>query len=360
MPASSSSSSPSSQSPLTQLRDRLAQWLDRLPWLQEGPIALIIKRLVQTIPVLLLISWLGFLLLQLAPGDFLDQLRLDPSVSQDFIAQEEARLGLDQPPLIQYFIWLSHLVRGDFGNSFTYRVPVLTLVSSRAGATLLLAVSSILLTWILAIPLGILSATYHNSRLDRLLQLFSYTGQALPSFVLAILLLFLAQTIAWLPVGGMTSIDFTDRSLGGKVGDLLQHLLLPTLALSITGLAGLQRITRGSFLDVIRHDYIQAARARGLPEWRVIGIHALRNAVNPLITILGFEFASLLSGSFITEFFFSWPGLGKLILESVRSYDINVVMASLLLGSVMLILGNLVADLLLQIVDPRIRADRFE
>jgi peptide/nickel transport system permease protein len=177
----------------------------------------------------------------------------------------------------------------------------------------------------------------------------------MPSFVLAILLLFLAQNVGWLPVGGMSSINYVDLPWWGKGVDRLRHLLLPTLALSITGFAGLQRITRGSVLDVLRQDYILAARARGLPEWRIIGCHALRNAVNPLITILGFEFASLLSGSFIAEYFFNWPGLGKLILEAVQSFDINVVMASLLLGALMLILGNLLADLLLQFVDPRIQ-----
>ncbi|MDX2270634.1 MAG: ABC transporter permease [Cyanobacteriota bacterium] len=325
------------------------------PWL-----GLVVRRLLQTIPVLLLISLLSFLLIKLAPGDFLDALRADPSVSQEFIAQEEARLGLDKPWWQQYLIWLSHLMVGDLGSSYTYRIPVLGLIGSRAGATLLLSLASLLLTWMIAIPLGILSATRQHSWVDRLLQLFSYIGQSMPSFVLAILLLFVAQQVASLPVGGMTSINFADLPPWQQVVDLGRHLLLPALALSITSFAGLQRIIRGSFLDVIRQDYITAARARGLSEGRVIWIHALRNAINPLITILGFEFASLLSGSFIAEFFFNWPGLGKLILEAVQSYDINVVMASLLLGSLMLMLGNLLADLMLQVVDPRIQLDRLE
>lgn len=321
---------------------------------------LIVKRLLQAIPVLLLISVLSFVLLKLAPGDFLDQLALDPSVDQGFIEQERQRLGLDQPVWQQYLIWLGNILRGDFGQSYTFRIPVLTLILSRAGATLLLAVSAIGLTWIVAVPLGILSAIHQNQALDRLLQVLSYTGQALPSFVLAILLLFVAQNVGWLPVGGMTSTGFQDLSWGGQLADLGRHLLLPTLALSITSFAGLQRITRGSFLDVLRQDFIRAARARGLRERRVIGVHALRNAINPLITILGFEFASLLSGSFIAEFFFNWPGLGKLLLEAVRGYDVNVVMAGLLIGAGMLILGNLLADLLLLWVDPRIRTESLE
>ncbi len=330
--------------------------LPRLSYLIDGPFGLIVKRILQAIPVLLLISILSFVLLKQAPGDFLDELKLDPSISQALIEQEIARLGLDKPVWQQYFIWLSNILQGDFGTSYTYRIPVLTLILSRAGATLLLAVSSIIVTWFIAIPLGVVSAVNQNTRLDRILQLFSYTGQAAPSFVLAIVMLIIAQQTGLFPVGGMTSINYDTLSWGAKLLDMGHHLILPTLALSITSFAGLQRITRGSFLDVLRQDYIQAARARGLSEWRVIGIHALRNAINPLITILGFEFANLLSGSFIAEFFFNWPGLGKLILESVQSFDVNVVMASLLVGSLMLILGNLLADLMLQVVDPRIRS----
>jgi peptide/nickel transport system permease protein len=318
-------------------------------------VGFVFLRLLQAIPLLLTITLLSFLLLQLVPGDFLDKLRLDPTVEESFIKAEEARLGLDQPIPIQYLRWLSSLLRLDLGQSYTFRVPVLGLVLSRAGATLLMAVASIGVTWAIALPLGIFSAVRQNQWSDRLLQVLSYAGQAMPSFVLAILLLFVAQTVPWLPVGGMTSIDFPELSPLGRILDLLRHLLLPTLVLSITSFAGLQRITRGAFLDVLRQDYLQAARAKGLSEGRVITIHALRNAINPLITILGFQFASLLSGSFIAEFFFNWPGLGRLLLESVQSYDINVFMAGLTIGSIMLILGNVLADLILQFIDPRIR-----
>ncbi|NJK63284.1 MAG: ABC transporter permease [Synechococcaceae cyanobacterium SM2_3_1] len=327
-------------------------------WPAASPLLFfILRRFLQAIPALLLISLLSFVLLKVAPGDFLDQLQLDPTVGQEFIAQERTRLGLDKPIWQQYFIWLGNLLQGDFGRSYTYQIPALQLILSRVGATLLLAVSAFVLTWICALPLGILSALRQNTGLDRSLQLLSYTGQSIPSFVLAILLLILAQTTGWFPVGGMTSLNFASFSWGAKLVDLARHLILPTLALTITSFAGLQRITRGSFLDVMQQDYMQAARARGLPEWRLTLVHALRNAVNPLVTILGLEFAQLLSGSFIAEFFFSWPGLGKLILEAVRGYDVNVVMASLLMGAVMLIVGNLLADLMLQWMDPRIRTD---
>ena len=157
----------------------------------------------------------------------------------------------------------------------------------------------------------------------------------------------------------MTSINHDDLSIVGKFLDIVWHMILPTIALSVTSFAGLQRITRGELLDVLRQDYIQTARAKGLPENRVIYVHALRNAVNPLITLLGFELASLLSGAFIAEFFFNWPGLGRLILQAVTAQDLYVVMASLVMGAVMLIVGNLLADLLLKVVDPRIRLENI-
>ncbi|GAB4210623.1 MAG: ABC transporter permease subunit [Synechococcales cyanobacterium] len=316
------------------------------------------SRVLQGIPVLLGVSLLSFVLLKLAPGDYLDQLALDPSVGQAFLDQERARLGLDQPWWQQYFTWLGHVLRGDWGRSFSYRVPVITLVASRAGNTLLLALTAVTATWLLAVPLGIMAALGQNTLWERGLRAITYVGQAMPSFVLAIAMLFVAQSTSWFPVGGMTRADFADLDWGSRLWDLIHHLILPTVALSLTSFAGLQRITRGSFLDVLRQDYVLAAQARGIPRWRQIVIHALRNAINPLVTILGFEFASLLSGSFIAEFFFNWPGLGKLILEAVQSYDINVVMAGLMLGTIMLMLGNALADLALSFLDPRIASVR--
>jgi peptide/nickel transport system permease protein len=184
----------------------------------------------------------------------------------------------------------------------------------------------------------------------------SYFGQGFPSFITALVLLILAQNVSpFLPVGNMTSIDYAEFSPLRKVGDILWHMILPTIALSITSFAGLQRLTRGQLLDVMRQDYIQTARAKGLPENKVIYVHALRNAINPLITLLGFEFASLLSGAFIAEFFFNWPGLGRLILQAVTAQDLYLVMGSLMMGAAMLIIGNLLADLLLKFVDPRIK-----
>jgi peptide/nickel transport system permease protein len=319
----------------------------------------IAKRLLQAILTLLLASALCFAIVQLAPGDYLDTLKENPQISPERLAELRQQFGLDQPPLIQYWRWLVRIVtRFDFGTSFVYFRPVSSLLLERMPATLLLALASIIITWAIAIPLGIISAVRQNSKIDKGLRLLSYLGQGFPSFITALILLVFAQYSSPLfPVGGMTSIDHAQFSIVGKIMDIGWHMILPTIALSITSFAGLQRLTRGQLLDVLRQDYIQTARAKGLPENKVIYVHALRNAINPLITLLGFEFASLLSGSFIAEFFFNWPGLGRLTLQAVTAQDKYLVMASLMMGAAMLIVGNLIADLLLKSVDPRIKLE---
>lgn len=340
--------------------DVALSWLKRL--VTSETFLYVLKRLSQAILTLLLASALSFAIIQLAPGNYLDTLRQNPKISPERIAEIRQQFGLDKPGIVQYWNWLVRVVtKGDFGTSFVYFRPVSSLIWERIPNTLLLAIASIILTWAIAIPLGIFAAVNQNRTSDRLLQVISYAGQGFPSFITALLFLILAQNTSPLfPVGGMTSINHEDLSPLGKILDVGWHMILPTLALSITSFAGLQRITRGEMLDVLRQDYIQTARAKGLPENRVIYVHALRNAINPLVTLLGFEFASLLSGAFIAEFFFNWPGLGRLILQAVIAQDLYLVMASLMMGAVMLIVGNLLADLLLKVVDPRIRLENLK
>lgn len=314
------------------------------------------KRLLQALLTLLFASMLCFAVIQFAPGDFLDAARQNPQISPETIADLEQRFGLDQHPVVQYFKWLEQiLTRGDFGDSFAYSRSISSILWERIPATLLLSIASIIVTWAIAIPLGIIAAVNQNQWSDRFLRVLSYLSQGMPTLITGLLLLFFAQlTTPLFPIGGMTSIDHDDLNIIGKVLDVGWHMILPTLALSITSFAGLQRIMRGELLDVLRQDYIQTARAKGLPESRVIYVHALRNAINPLITLLGFEFSSLLSGAFITETFFDWPGLGLLVLQAFQAQDLYLVMASLMMGAVMLIVGNLIADLVLNVVDPRI------
>ncbi|CDN13097.1 Oligopeptide transport system permease protein OppB (TC 3.A.1.5.1) [Richelia intracellularis] len=320
-----------------------------------------IKRISQAILTLFLASALSFIIIQLAPGDYVDTLRQNPKISPERIEELKQQFGLNRSWAEQYFLWLWRIfTRGDFGNSFVYQRSVASLIGERVAATLLLAFASLLFTWAIAIPLGIIAAVKQNNLTDRILQVLSYAGQGFPSFITALLLLIFAQmTTPLFPVGGMTSINHADLSLFGKILDIGWHMILPTVALSITSFAGLQRITRGELLDVLRQDYIQTARAKGLPENKVIYVHALRNAINPLITLLGFELASLLSGAFIAEFFFNWPGLGRLTLQAVQAQDLYLLMSSLVMGAVLLILGNLIADILLKVADPRIRLENL-
>lgn len=336
----------------------LNHWLNQIiAGLTSETFLYISKRLLQGLLTLLLASFLSFVIIQLAPGSYLDTLQQNPKISPETIKEIKAQFGLDQPWYIQYWLWLVQVVtRFNFGQSFVYNRSVSSLLIERIPATLLLAISSIIITWAIAIPLGVISAVKQNTVLDRFLRVLSYFGQGFPSFITALILLIFAQNVSpWLPVGNMTSIDYAEFSTFGKIQDILWHMILPTLALSITSFAGLQRLTRGQLLDVMRQDYIQTARAKGLPENKVIYVHALRNAINPLITLLGFEFSSLLSGAFIAEFFFNWPGLGRLILQAVTAQDLYLVMGSLMMGAAMLIIGNLLADLLLKSVDPRIK-----
>lgn len=314
----------------------------------------ILKRILQTIPLLFIVSIISFFIIRLSPVDPLAELRLNPSISQETLAKERARLGLDKPIIVQYGLWASSFVRGDLGiTSSGEKVSVK--LAERIPNTLLLTSIVIFMTWIVGIPLGVLGAVFNKSKYDRILTIFSSIGMAIPSFFFAILLLIFAVKTGWFPVGGLTSYDFNDMNFFGKVLDISKHLVLPVTVLFTISLAGLQRQMRANMLEVLDSDYIKFARAKGISEFKVIFKHALRNAMNPMITLLGFEFAGLLSGAALTEYVFQYPGLGRLILEAVMKSDINLVMASLMIGSIMLVLGNLLADILLIITDPRVR-----
>ena len=319
----------------------------------------VVKRLLQALLTIFLASALSFFIMKLSPGDYVDTLRQNPKISPERIEEIRRQFGLDKSWPQQFWLWLRQIItRGDFGTSFVYQRSVSSLLWERVPATLLLAITSLITTWAIAIPLGIIAAVKQNRPTDKILQVLSYAGQGFPSFISALFLLFLAQiTTPLFPVGNMTSIDHAELTWLDKILDIVWHMILPLIALSMTSFAGLQRIMRGQLLDVLRQDYIQTARAKGLPEDRVIYVHALRNAINPLITLLGFELAGLLSGAFITENFFNWPGLGKLTLQAVLAKDQYLVMASLVMSAVLLIMGNLIADLMLKAADPRIKLE---
>ena len=314
----------------------------------------IIKRILQTIPLLIMVSLISFFIIRLYPVDPLAELKLNPSVSPATVERERQRLGLDKPIIVQYGKWACSFVQGDLGVTSTGE-KVSQKLKERIPNTLLLTSIVILLTWLVGVPLGIIAAVNWKTPFDRILTVLTSIGMAIPSFFFAVLLLIFAVKTGWFPIGGLTSPNFADMSFIGKLWDITHHLILPVIVLFTISLAGLQRQMRANMLDVLDSDYVKFARAKGLSEFSVIYKHALRNAINPMITLLGFEFAGLLSGAALTEYVFQYPGLGRLILEAVMKSDINLVMASLMMGAIMLVLGNLIADILLIITDPRIR-----
>ncbi len=314
----------------------------------------IIKRILQTIPLLIIVSFISFFIIRLSPVDPLAELKLNPSISPETVQKERVRLGLDKPVIVQYGKWAISFVKGDLGVTSNGE-KVSQKLKERIPNTLLLTSIVIVLTWLVGVPLGILAAVNWKTPFDRLLTVLTSIGMAIPSFFFAVLLLMFAVKTGWFPIGGLTSPNFAEMNFLGKFLDISSHLVLPVMVLFTISLAGLQRQMRANMLDVLDSDYVKFARAKGLSEFTVVYKHALRNAINPMITLLGFEFAGLLSGAALTEYVFNYPGLGTLILEAVMKSDINLVMASLMMGAIMLIVGNLIADILLIVTDPRIR-----
>ena len=314
----------------------------------------IFKRIIGSIPILFIVSLISFFLIRLSPIDPLAQLKLNPAISEETIKKETERLGLNKPVIIQYTIWLKNFLSGNMGYCVD-NTRVSTKIKYRILNTLLLSVCVIFFSWIIAIPLGILGAVYYNSLFDKILTVLSSMGMAIPSFFFAILMLLFAQKTGWFPLGGLTSVDFFEMGLLDKIIDISKHLVLPVFVLTTISLSSLTRQMRANLLDVLNSEYVKFAYAKGLVKTKVILKHAVRNALNPIITLLGFEFAGLLSGAALTEYVFQYPGLGKLILEAVMQSDINLVMASLMLGSFMLIVGNILADILLKLTDKRVK-----
>jgi peptide/nickel transport system permease protein len=317
-----------------------------------------IKRVLLSIPLLLGMTLVTFIFIHLAPGNFLATLKLNPQISREAISLYETQYHLKEPIIVQYVMWLKSLVTFDLGFSFSYQAPVKAVIASRACNTLLLSVATLIFSWLVVIPLGIIAASRKNKFIDRALAAFSYIGISTPSFFLALLLLFAAFTTRWLPAGGRSSIAYDDLTQMAKIVDTLKHLILPVLVLSLGSIASLQRILRSNLLEIMGSQYIMAAHARGLNKARILYVHALRNALNPMITIFGFELSALLSGAALTEIILGWPGLGQVILEAVRKQDLYLVMGSVLMGGLFLIVGNLISDILLALSDPRIRFER--
>lgn len=319
----------------------------------------LLRRFLLMIPLLLGITMISFAVIHLAPGEPTGlQAEFNPKITKEARERLRAYYNLDKPLPVQYVLWLKKVMTLDFGRSFSPDGrPVTEKILERLPITLLINVSSMILILLVAIPIGIYCATRQGSLGDRTLTVFVFVGYATPTFWLALLLMMLfGVKLGWLPISGIRSlVGYEKLSLWGKVLDWTRHLLLPVLVSAFGGLAGLSRYMRSSMLEVIRQDYITAARARGLPEGKVIYRHALKNALLPVITILGLSVPGLIGGSVIFETIFSIPGMGQLFFYSVMARDYPVIMGMLVIGSVLTLLGNLLADIAYAWADPRIR-----
>jgi peptide/nickel transport system permease protein len=318
----------------------------------------ILKRLGLMIPLLLGITLVSFMVIHLAPGTPTDmQTTLNPKASLE--AQKRLReiYGLDKPLMVQYWDWLSRLSRLDFGRSFSSdRRPVWDKIKERIGITLGLNLMSLIIILTVAIPIGVIAAYRAHSWFDKGTTLMVFFGFAMPTFWLALLLImFFGVYLDWLPISGLTSLNFSQFSFWHKIQDLGAHVTLPVLVAAFGGLAGMSRYMRGNMLEVIRQDYIITARAKGLPERVVIFKHALRNALLPVITILGLSVPGLIGGSVIFESIFAIPGMGQLFYGAVMARDYPLVMGELVIGAVLTLMGNMLADVGYALVDPRIR-----
>lgn len=308
------------------------------------------------IPILIVVVAIGFLLIQLAPGDILSRMRLNTDIRPETLARFEERFGLNQPWYIQFFKYIWNAAHGDFGFSEIHKAPVFPLVNQRAANTLLLAFVSMLVAWGFSIPAGVISAVHQYRWQDKILSILAFIGLSIPNFFLAFLLIyFVTVTGAWLPIGGMQSINFSELNNFEQILDVGKHLIIPVVVLATASMAQLTRLMRANMLEVMGQQYITTARAKGLRERIVVYGHALRNAINPMITIFGFQLGALLSGAALVEQVLSWPGLGKLILAATISQDLYLVVGSLVYSVVLIVMGNLIADILLAIIDPRVR-----
>ena len=317
------------------------------------------RRLVHAVVLLLAISILSFALLQLTPGDFFDGLRLNPEISPQTVEGLRAQYGLDRSLPVRYERWLAALLHGQLGFSLAYKSSVGPLLRERALNTLLLAGTATLLAWILAIPIGVWSATAKGKWPDRIFGAATSTLLTIPDLLLFLLLLLLAARTGWFPAGGMVSATGdAGASFFARAFDIANHLILPAAGLAAVALPVLVRHIRSSMIDVLGAPFIRAARAHGISRGRILFRYALPVAANPMISLFGLSIAGMLSASALAEVVLSWPGLGPLLLESVLARDVYVVAGTVMIAALFLIAGNLLADLLLYAVDPRIRVER--
>lgn len=315
------------------------------------------RRLLHTLLLLAATTFVTFLFTTLAPGNYFDEMRLNPQISPETLNALKAHFDFDKPVAIRYGAWLKSLARGEMGYSFAYNTPVWPLLAARARNTLLLTIIATLFAWLIALPLGVWSAEYAGRWLDRAVTGFSAILLVIPDIALALGLLMLGVHSRWLPSGGMSSIGSESLPVGERLWDFARHMFLPAAILILGAQPILVRHVRAAVAESLREGFIRAAEAHGIPRRRLLWQYALPAAANPLISLFGFSIGTLLSGSLLVEVITSWPGLGPFLLEAILARDLYVVIGGVLLATVFLIAGNFVADVALYWVDPRIRTD---
>ncbi|OPJ55682.1 ABC transporter permease [Clostridium chromiireducens] len=316
----------------------------------------IFKRLIQTVPVLIGISIIVFILIKFQPGDPFSSM-MDPNLSQEMKEKMLEQLGYNDPVLIQYFKWLLNIFQGNLGYSIQFKQSVISVIGSRIGNTVILSFSSMLLSILIAIPCGVISATKQFSKTDYIVTVFAFIGLSIPSFFFGMLLIkIFAVDLGWLPISGMVT---TGISLKGWsfAFDVAKHMLLPMIVLALMNTASLMRYTRSDMIDILKTDYIRTARAKGVKRRRIIYEHALKNELLPLITVITMQIPSLLSGALLTETIFVWPGIGRLNYNAVISRDFPLIMGIVMMVAIISLFTNLLADILYVIVDKRVKFD---
>lgn len=310
----------------------------------------LLLRVAGVIPLLLGISLVLFGIIHLAPGGPLDFYADTPGVTPEALAQMKTALGLDQPLPLQYLRWITAFLDGNWGYSIRTSRPVLTEISERVPATLLLGGTSLLLALALALPLGVIGAVRRYSTLDTVLTVISFSGISLPVFWLALMLqLVFAVSLHWLPSGGWQTVG------DGSIADHLAHMVMPVSILAFATVAKWARYMRASMIEVLRQDYIRAARATGQTRARVVIRHALVNALLPFVTVVALDLVNIVSGTVITEAVFTWPGIGNLFVQSMNGRDYPVLMGIMMIGSMVLVVSNLLADVIYALIDPRVQ-----
>jgi len=302
------------------------------------------------------VSVLTFALLQLAPGDFFAEMRLNPQMTPESVAALRHQYGLDRSVVTRYLLWINSVRKGELGFSFAYDSPVASLLWARARNTLLLTMSAMLLSWLIAVPVGVVCAAKSGGWYDRLCSSATSSLLAVPDLLVALGLLFLAVRTGWFPTGGMVSTGFNELGSWDKVRDVASHFCLPVAALVLGTVPVFERHVRAGVVEVLASPFIRAARAHGIPRRRLLALYALRGAAVPLISLFGLSITTLLSGSLLVEVVMSWPGMGPLLWEAVLARDLYVVVGAVMCSTLFLVGGNMVADVLLFAVDPRIRS----